>query len=499
MQTPEYDENWEKSNCLPGLRLPNNNSTTPKGATKRPKKDTPGNDDTIQEIKDLIKDMKQNNNRTTNFSIILYMDENNYQRISIDSIKEKLKKDYSTNPEMLINSTTKCPFESLKNVLQSLNSSISRNKSFKTEVKNKIKYVSLNTELALEYLRKMYRKYTNKSTNAFSDITSLTSIESKKTKLGNKSEKKKLLGNKTKRDSSKSNKDRQSNSDEEDKIYSDFKYLYENLRESNKKKKKNMSNGRKKSKKGKKGNEKTTDKNIGLTISLINDNSENNDDEDAKSNEPSAPNVCPFSIEDIDKSINTFNDTEKIVDSYKTKLKQIKLKIEEKERKFKDYERAKSNVISTVKELNTLYEIMSIKLGIIQSTKKNKYYGTTFEKNKKIALNYKLLFEKKTDNVKKNLNNMGLLEIEIAKKGREISQEIKNIHEGFSDNIYIAKNELKKDINNLMKKIGNENKIADGLNSNDMDYTSNNEQIEDIKKKFNEIENEISMEKEEFE
>ena len=214
---------------------------------------------------------------------------------------------------------------------------------------------------------------------------------------------------------------------------------------------------------------------------------------------PSAPNVCPFSIEDIDKSINTFNDTEKIVDSYKTKLKQIKLKIEEKERKFKDYERAKSNVISTIKELNTLYEIMSIKLGIIQSTKKNKYYGTTFEKNKKAALNYKLLFEKKTDNVKKNLNNMGLLEIEIAKKGREISQEIKNIHEGFSDNIYIAKNELKKDINNLMKKIGNENKIADGLNSNDMDYTSNNEQIEDIKKKFNEIENEISMEKEEFE
>ena len=196
-----------------------------------------------------------------------------------------------------------------------------------------------------------------------------------------------MLGNKTKRDSSKSNEDRQSNSDEEDKIYSDFKYLYENLRESNKKKKKNISNIRKKSKKGKKGNEKTIDKNIGLTISLINDTSENNDDEDAKNNEPSAPNVCPFSIEDIDKSINTFNDTGKIIDSYKTKLKQIKSKIEEKERKNKDYERAKSNVISTIKELNTLYEIMSIKLGIIQSTKKNKYYGTTFEKNKKAALN----------------------------------------------------------------------------------------------------------------
>lgn len=498
MQTPGYDDaDWEKSNCLPGLRLPNNNSTIPKGSNKRPKKEASGNDDTIQEIKDLIKDMKQNNNRTTNFSIILYMDENDYQKISIDSIKKKLKKDYSTNPEMLINSTTKCPFESLKNVLQSLNSSISRNRSFKTEVKNKIKYVSLNTELALEYLRKMYKKYTNKNPNVFSDITSLTSIDSKKTKLGNKSEKKKLLGNKTKRDSSKSNKDRQSNSDDdEDKIYSDFKYLYENLRESNKKKKKNS---RKKSKKGKKGNEKIIDKNVGLTISLMNDTSENNDDEDDKTNEPSAPNVCPFSIEDIEKSINTINDTGKIIDSYKTKLKQIKSKIEDKERKYKDYERAKSNVISTIKELNTLYEIMSIKLGIIQSTKKNKYYGTTFEKNKKIALNYKLLFEKKTDNVKKNSNNMGLLEIEIAKKGREISQEIKNIHEGFSDNIYIAKNELKKDINNLMKKISNENKIVDGVNGNDMDYNSNNEQIEDIKKKFNDIENEINMEKEEYE
>lgn len=499
MQTPGCDENWEKLNCLPGLRLPNNNSITPKGGNKRPKKETPGNDETIQEIKDLIKDMKQNNNRTTNFSIILYMDENNYQKISIDSIREKLKKDYSTNPEMLINSSTKCPFESVKNVLQSLNSSISRNKSFKTEVKNKIKYVSLNTELALEYLRKMYKKYTNKNPNVFSDITSLTSIDSKKTKLGNKSEKKKLLGNKTKRDSSKSNKDIQSNSDEEDKIYSDFKYLYENLRESNKKKKKNFLIGRKKSKKGKKGNEKTTDKNIGLTISLMNDTEENNDDEDVKNNESSAPNVSPFSMEEIDEFINTFNDAGKIIDSYKTKLKQIKSKIEERERKYKDYERAKSNVTSTIKELNTLYEIMSIKLGIIQSTKKNKYYGTTFEKNKKIAINYKLLFEKKTDNVKKNLNNMGLVEIEIAKKGREISQEIKNIHEGFSDNIYIAKNELKKDINNLVKKINNENKIGDGVSSNDTDYNSNNEQIEDIKKKFNDIENEISVEKEEYE
>ena len=50
-----------------------------------------------------------------------------------------------------------------------------------------------------------------------------------------------------------------------------------------------------------------------------------------------------------------------------------------------------------------------------------------------------------------------------------------------------------------MKKISNDNKIVDGLNSNDMDYSSNNEQIEDIKKKFNDIVNEISMEKEEFE
>ena len=69
----------------------------------------------------------------------------------------------------------------------------------------------------------------------------------------------------------------------------------------------------------------------------------------------------------------------------------------------------------------------------------------------------------------------------------------------FDEEINIPSNELKKDINNLMKKISNDNKICDGVNGNDMDYNSNNEQIEDIKKKFNDIENEISMEKEEYE
>ena len=488
MQLAEYDRNLDIRSFLPGLRLPNNKSNNSS------KNSTINGDSTILEIRDLLKDMKKNKNRTTNFSIILYLDENNYEKISIDVIKSRIKKDFSLNPEMFINSTTKCPFESEKNVIQSLNSSISRNKSFKTEIVNKTKFVTLNKQKTLEYLRKMYKKYTNKNIynnnndndNNY-DITSLTSVDSKKSKFGNTSEKKKLsmflLGNKTCRNNSNINNEGQINENEEENIYSNYKFLYDNLQDSEK-------NSDKKSikKKDKEKNENIFDKNFKFS-EISPENSKN----------------PLLSVQEIDKSINNLNESENLIKLYKEKFLEIKLRLEEKEKKYKDYQEAKLNLDSKKKELNVLFEILSIKLGIIQSTKKNKYYGTTFEKSKKSVLNYKNLFEQKINSLQQNLDGIKTIENDIMNKYEEISKLIKKIqvnNDLNKGNSYIAKNEIKKDVSNLMKKIKNENRTIEELNDNnnieDNSHNSNNDLVDEIKKKFNDIIEEINLEKEEL-
>jgi hypothetical protein len=188
--------------------------------------------------------MKKNPIRTINFSIILYLDENKYKRLSVDSIKKKIKKDFSKKPKMFINSRTNQPFESERSLINSLNASITRNKSFKTEIVKEIKYISLNETQALVYLTKMYGKYTRK--NGDNEITSLTSFESKKSNLdkkqSNMNEKEKLIGNKTLRSqliSDDENEDEDEDEDEDEKSFiSHIKHSYTklNLNETNSKK-----------------------------------------------------------------------------------------------------------------------------------------------------------------------------------------------------------------------------------------------------------------------
>ena len=124
--------------------------------------------------------MKINEHRTTNFATILYIEENNYEKMPMDSIKLKLRKDFNLNKNMFVNSRNNTPFESERNLIQSMHASIARNKSFITEIINNKKYVSLNQPKALEYLQKMYGKYT---TNINGDITSMASLDSKKCKI----------------------------------------------------------------------------------------------------------------------------------------------------------------------------------------------------------------------------------------------------------------------------------------------------------------------------
>lgn len=478
MKLNEPPQNLILKNPFSCLRLPNNpNSQNIKIPYENKKKEEKPANKNINEIKNLLKDMKMNEHRTTNFATILYIEENNYEKIPMDSIKLKLRKDYNLNKNMLVNSRNNTPFESERNLIQSMHASIARNKSFITEIIDNKKYVSLNQPKALEYLQKMYGKYT---TNFNGDITSMASLESKKCKLdfndkfnngNNRSEKKKktknFIGNKTLRSSSRIRYEEIISDEEEEKI----RYLKDNLRaiKSNNNHKKFTQN------------EKITDffeKKI---------NTSKNDEN--KKNNMSLPSF----IQEIDKLITGLDKNEKIISSYKSKLNDLKTCVQEKDKKINDYEKEKENANMTKNQLNILYEIMGIKLGIIQSTKKHKYYGDFFPKTKNLSLNYKLLFDKKIENIKKKISQISSIKADILEKNEAISDSIKKIYELDNGISYLAKNEIKKEISNLMKKMK-----YDNLNGDDFDSNDNNDLIEEIQKKFNEITQEITEEKEDF-
>lgn len=154
MKLNESGKSFEENYILPKVKLQEhspsfNNYDNP---FKSSKKKVNNSNNKIGEIRQLLNDMQKSPNRTINFSIILYLDENNYKRLPVEDIKDRLRQDYSNKPKMLINTTTNRPFQSEKKVIQSLHFSISRNKSFKIKTVNKIKYISLNETQALEYL-----------------------------------------------------------------------------------------------------------------------------------------------------------------------------------------------------------------------------------------------------------------------------------------------------------------------------------------------------------
>ena len=336
MKLNEPPQNLILKNPFPCLRLPNSPNSNNKiiiSYENKKKEEKPINKN-INEIKNLLKDMKMNEHRTTNFATILYIEENNYEKMPMDSIKLKLRKDFNLNKNMFVNSRNNTPFESERNLIQSMHASIARNKSFITEIINNKKYVSLNQPKTLEYLQKMYGKYT---TNFNGDITSMASLESKKCKIdfndqynneNNRSEKKKksknFIGNKTLRSSSRIKFEEIISDEEEEKI----KYLKDNLRDikSNNNHKKFIQN------------EKITDF-FGKTF-------------DANKFDENKQNFSlPSFIQEMDKSITSLDKSEKIISSYKSKLNDLKACLQEKDKKIKDYEKEKENVNISKKKI----------------------------------------------------------------------------------------------------------------------------------------------------
>ena len=180
MKLNESSKSFEENFILPNVKLRNNSSNFNKydNHVESSKKKLNNSKSLIGEIKQLLKDMKKSPIRTTNFSIILYLVEKNYKRLPVESIIKILENDFSKKPQMFINTTKNQPFEDERKFINSLNCSIRRNKSFKIETVKEKKYISLNEIHALEYLKKMYGKYTRK--NGDNDITSLTKMKMRK-------------------------------------------------------------------------------------------------------------------------------------------------------------------------------------------------------------------------------------------------------------------------------------------------------------------------------
>jgi hypothetical protein len=485
MDLSESDSTVDYKNALPSLVLPNPDSKK-KITTKISKKAM------LKEIKSLLKDMKKNDRRTTNFAIILYLVENKIDKISFSDLLSEIKEQFKDKSKIFISSSMKKPFETQKSLVFSVVSSINRNHSFKVErnEKKKERYISLIPENALKYLRKMYKKYT--SDNA--DIASISS-EKSDDRFACQSEKKntsfKFLGNKTVKKKIKKEKKQfklkdksfDSSIDSIDSDNEEVKYLKDNL-------------------KGKPAKDSDS-----LNIIFNNENmSQEEIDDDIFNKDFSSRinnNITNFDSNpknEIHNHISIVEENEKFLGSYKRSLQKVESKIEEKEKAMKKLDENKDNVKGLKNDLKTMHKILELKLKIVKNTTKNKYFGDTFEKNRINALAYKKISDSKIEDLKKGLKEIEALEKDIISKNKEIVNEFEKMKITDTGNKCFCKKEVNEDCNNLLKKIKEDNKIIENCDD-DGDFSNENKNngiVNVIVEKLNDLSSKIEEEKEEF-
>ena len=447
----------------------------------------------VMEIKRLIKDMTKSKQRTTNFASIEYLVQQNFQKILLSKLILKLRNDFNSNNFIFLNSRTKKPFESEQKLIRSIYSSIYRNSAFIVERKSYEKYISLNLKKVLEYLKKMYDKYMNEEC----DIASISSVKSK-TRKDYKSEKKtdkrKYLGNKTTRkrktinelgnmginsDDSFASLDVDSN----EKSISEYKYLKDNLKGKPENKEfdtddidmecssNNNSNQKGKKKKNNKIKEKVGKYSVfkkEFYFNEINDKSQNFFE----------------SKKELQNSINIADESNRILEGYKNNLNSVLNKMEQKEKKIDQYDKDINSVQQMKKNIETLFQIMDIKLGILRCSKKAKYYGETFEKIKFDFKSYKLFTKDNIKKMKNKLEEIQKYQNELNVKNKEIINELKNFKIIDNNVNYFGKNDIKKNYCNLCKKFEEDNKIK---NCEQPSNDNNNKIMNKINNKFEEI------------
>ena len=118
--------------------------------------------DYINDINQKLKDMRKSKFRTTNFSLIEYFAENNFNPLYEKDLIDRILSEYKSNPNLYV-TIEKGFFKSEKTFLKSVKSSISKNKAFVRGPD--FGQISLNLESTSQYLKTMYEKYTNNSSN----------------------------------------------------------------------------------------------------------------------------------------------------------------------------------------------------------------------------------------------------------------------------------------------------------------------------------------------
>ena len=129
--------------------------------------------------------MKNSKYRTTNFSIIEYFVENNFEPLDEEELITKILKDYKSNPNRYVLSKDKVCFKSERSFKQSIKLSISKNKAF---IKGpEIGDLSLNLEKAVQYLKTMYKEYISNSSNVQTPYKIFKNRDKTRSKKGRKS------------------------------------------------------------------------------------------------------------------------------------------------------------------------------------------------------------------------------------------------------------------------------------------------------------------------
>ena len=453
----------EYKNTLPGYKLP-----SPQLTQKNTENSKTSKSNAKTKIKSLVKEMTRKSTRTANFAVLVYIVENNFKELSLSEIKEKIKEDHAKNDQMFINSFTKEAFRSEKKVLAILNMGLARNQAFIIKEAKDDKYVSLDYTNALKYLNRIYKKYMNDDC----DVSSLTSAKSPR-KISYKSEKKekKFLGNKTSRKNQKKkmpNQFRISSSidsfgfETEEKSVSTYKYLKENL-----KPKTNQINNIKKinNKKIKEEKEDDTDdifnKDFSFNIKGY-----------------STENFASKHLKEITNSLNSTEEAKKMMNAYINKLKNIKSKVEERDKEIKEFKEKQDKLSKEKRDLIALYQALKSKYDAVSIMKNSKYFGDIFGKYKKNLKLYKNFTDSKIKNFKLCFQDTLKLEKSISEKDNEIfhdanstssNKNIKNIKEG---NEYL----IKKDYSNIVKNI-KENYL---IENNSYYYDENNNKIANV-------------------
>ena len=137
----------------------------------------------INEIRQKVNVMKKSKYRTSNFSLIEYFVNNNFQPLNLNYLILKLIEDYNSNPERYVLSDNKKIFKSEKTFKQSLIRLARYNNSF--EIGPGEGELSLNLKNTLQYLRSVYKKYISNSRDVKTPIKISSNYKNNKKEIQN--------------------------------------------------------------------------------------------------------------------------------------------------------------------------------------------------------------------------------------------------------------------------------------------------------------------------